>query len=79
MHRYQRESEEIVRQFLEHKITFAQCVASLDAALANLTPKLRAEQRECLRMLVARNHDAMTREISRRESLECVSSDCWAV
>jgi len=39
---YESEANEIVRRFLAHKLSFPQCIAGLDAALAGLIPRLTA-------------------------------------
>jgi hypothetical protein len=41
---YKRETQEVIKRFLGHRISFPACVAALDAAFADLVPRLTAEQ-----------------------------------
>jgi hypothetical protein len=42
---YKRETQRVIRMFLDHEITVAECRSALDAALGALLPMLRVEQR----------------------------------
>jgi hypothetical protein len=41
---YERETEEVIRRFLDRRTGFPECIAALDAALAGLIPILTGEQ-----------------------------------
>jgi len=63
---YKRETEELIRRFLDHKLSFPECIAALDAALADLTPRLAPEQLPALRALMLENNDMVMKEMERR-------------
>ncbi len=63
---YKSETREIIKRFLNHKLSFADCVTALDAALADLTPRLTDEQFAPLRILVLENNDMVMKEMERR-------------
>jgi CRP/FNR family cyclic AMP-dependent transcriptional regulator len=63
---YKRETQEVIKRFLNHKLNFPDCVAALDAALADLTPRLTGEQIASLRALVLENNDMVMKEMERR-------------
>lgn len=63
---FKRETREVIKCFLEHKISFPECIAALNAALADLTPRLTAEQITPLRALILENNDIVMKEMERR-------------
>jgi hypothetical protein len=63
---YERETQEIIRRFLEHRLSFADCIAALDAALAGLIPKLTGEQIPQLRIVMFANNEIVMKEMERR-------------
>jgi len=63
---YQRETREIVWSFLRHRITFARCIDLLDAALADVDPRLAGEDLIALRQLVLANNEMVMMEMERR-------------
>ncbi len=63
---YERETKEIIRRVLSHKITFPQCIAALDAALASLIPHLQPIQLDELRVLMLANNARVMEEMARR-------------
>ena len=63
---YKRETEELIRRFLDHRLSFPECIAALDAALADLTPTLTPEQLPALRALMLENNDMVMKEMERR-------------
>jgi hypothetical protein len=63
---YKRESEEIIRRFLERRIGFHECMAALDAALAGLIPKMTPEELESVKVQMAANHAIVKDEMERR-------------
>jgi hypothetical protein len=66
---YRRETEEILNLFLSQKITFSECVAALDAALADATRKATQRQMVSLQILIAANNEIVKKEIDRRENM----------
>jgi hypothetical protein len=44
MNAYKSETREVIQRFLDRKISFPDCIAALNAALADLTPRLTSEQ-----------------------------------
>ena len=63
---YKRETRELIKRFLNHKLSFPDCVAALDSALAELTPRLTDEQFAPLRILILENNDMVMKEMERR-------------
>ena len=46
---YKSETEEVLSRFLGRRLSFPACIAALDAALAGLLPRLRADELPALR------------------------------
>jgi hypothetical protein len=65
---YQRETQEVIRRFLAHRLSFPDCIAALDAALAGFTPRLTGEQLPELRAIMLANNEIVMREMERRET-----------
>jgi CRP/FNR family cyclic AMP-dependent transcriptional regulator len=63
---YKRETREVIRRFLAHRLSFPDCIAALDAALADLTSRLAPEQLPPLRALMLENNDMVMKEMERR-------------
>jgi hypothetical protein len=63
---YKSETREVLGRFLSHRLTFPACIAALDAALAGLLPRLRAEELPALRELVLANNEVVMKEMERR-------------
>jgi CRP/FNR family transcriptional regulator, cyclic AMP receptor protein len=63
---YRGETRELIKRFLNHKLSFPDCVAALDSALADLTPRLTSEQFAPLRILLLENNDMVMKEMERR-------------
>jgi CRP/FNR family transcriptional regulator, cyclic AMP receptor protein len=63
---YESETREIIQRFLAHRFSFPECIAALDAALADLTPRLKPEQLPALRDLMLENNDIVMKEMERR-------------
>ena len=63
---YKSETREVLGRFLSHRLTFPACIAALDAALAGLLPRLRAEELPALRQLVLANNEVVMKEMERR-------------
>jgi CRP/FNR family transcriptional regulator, cyclic AMP receptor protein len=63
---YKSETREVIRRFRAGRLSFHDCVAALDAALADLTPRLTGEQIAPLRALMMENNDMVMKEMERR-------------
>lgn len=63
---YKRETREVIRRFLGHRISFSACVAALDAAFADVMPRLTGEQFAPLRVLILENNNMVMKEMERR-------------
>jgi hypothetical protein len=63
---YERETQEVLKRFLERRLSFADCIAALDAALAGLIPTLTGEQIPRLRIVMLANNEIVMKEMERR-------------
>jgi hypothetical protein len=63
---YERETEEIIKRFLDRRLSFTACIAALDAALAGLIPTLEGEQIARLRIVMLANNQIVMKEMERR-------------
>jgi len=63
---YKKETREIIRRFLNHQLSFPECVAALDAAFVGLPKGLTDEQLAELRALMLANNDEVMKEMERR-------------
>ena len=63
---YKIETREIIRRFLADRLSFADCVATLDAALADLIPRLHKEDLAELRTVMLFNNATVMEEMERR-------------
>jgi CRP-like cAMP-binding protein len=63
---YKRETREVIKRFLNHRLGFPDCIAALDVALANLAPRLAGEQIAALRALILENNNMVMKEMERR-------------
>jgi hypothetical protein len=66
MEAYKHESEEFIQRFLERKISFSQCVTSLNAAFADILPRSNSRELDSLRVLLMAADDRLREEMSRR-------------
>ena len=63
---YKSETKEVLSRFLSRRLSFPDCVAALDAALAGLLPRLRPEELPALRELMLANNAVVMEEMERR-------------
>lgn len=63
---YRRECEEVVGRFLARRLSFPECISSLNDALADLVPRLKPEQLPVLREVMLGNNQIIMREMERR-------------
>jgi hypothetical protein len=64
---YRKQTQKILKRFLEREIAFPECVAALDHALAKLIPKMRAEDLLSIRAVVLANNETVMKEMEKRE------------
>jgi hypothetical protein len=63
---YKSETREVVRRFIARRISYQECIAGLDAALAALIPELPSDQMDALRTIMLANNDMVMKEMERR-------------
>jgi hypothetical protein len=63
---YKSETKEVLSRFLSRRLSFPDCIAALDAALAGLLPRLRPEELPALRELMLANNAIVMKEMERR-------------
>jgi hypothetical protein len=71
---HKRECREILNRFLANRISFPECVCQLDAALADLIPRMLPEEIAVLRPLMLDNNAVLMKEMERREAIHLESS-----
>ena len=63
---YKSETREVIKRFLRHRLSFHDCMAALEAALADLTCRATGKQITSLRPLIMENNDIVMKEMERR-------------
>ena len=63
---YKSETREVIMRFFDHKLSFPECIAALDAALADLVPRLQDGQLPTLRAVMLTNNEIVMKEMERR-------------
>jgi hypothetical protein len=63
---YKHETKIVVNRFLRDRISFPECIAALDAALAGLVPRLTPEQIAPIRAIMLANNETVMKELERR-------------
>jgi hypothetical protein len=63
---YERETQKIVKRFLANRLSFPDCIAALDAALASLIRHLKEGQLTRLRIVMLANNEIVMKEMERR-------------
>jgi len=66
MEKYVNQTREIIELFLARRLSFPDCIAALDAALADLIPALTATELPALRALLLANNETVMKEMERR-------------
>jgi hypothetical protein len=66
MELFKSETRRVVQRFLLRQLRFANCISSLDAALARLIPRLRPEDLDALRAAMLDNNETVMKEMERR-------------
>ena len=67
---YKTETSRVLSRFFRRQLSFPNCIAALDAALARLIPRLQAEDLDALRALMLANNEKVMKEMERRGSAE---------
>jgi len=67
---YQRETQEILKRFREGRISFRECIAALDAALAGLSPQPTEEELKSIKALLAAKIETVMHEMHVMERWE---------
>jgi hypothetical protein len=63
---YEHDTHEIINRFLAQGLSFPECIAALDAALADLIPRLQDGQLFRLRIVMLANNEIVMKEMERR-------------
>ena len=66
MEAYKSATADVMQRFLDRRLGFADCIAALDAALADLIPRLTSEQLVDLRSVMLANNETVMKEMERR-------------
>jgi hypothetical protein len=57
MEAYKKRTREVIERFLNHRLSFPDCIAALDAALADFMPRMTQEQLAPARSLMLSNNE----------------------
>ena len=63
---YKRKTQAVIKRFLAHKLSFADCIAALDAALADLIPRMHHKDLPTLRAVMLANNEIVMKEMEKR-------------
>ena len=66
MDSYRRETRRIIDRFLDHRLSFPECIAALDAALAEFMSRFNPDQLADVRALMLANNEIVMKEMERR-------------
>ena len=66
MEAYKSKADKAIKLFLDREISFPDCLSALDAALADLIPRLTDQQLVQLRALMLTNNEIVMKEMERR-------------
>ena len=64
---FKTETREVLSRFLRRRLSFPDCIAALDAALAGVLPRLHPSELPALREVLLANNDIVMEEMARRE------------
>lgn len=62
---YKSETREVIKRFLAHRVSFPDCIAALDAALAAFIPRMLPEDLVGLRAVMLANNEIVMNEMER--------------
>src|ERR1700676_2386527 len=63
---YRRETQLVIKRFLNRRLSFPDCVAALDAALADLIQRISGQKIAPLRALILSNNEIVMKEMEKR-------------
>ncbi len=63
---YKSETREVIRRFLGFRLSFPDCIAALDSALADLTTRMTGAQLATVRAVMMENNNIVMQEMARR-------------
>jgi hypothetical protein len=66
MEAYKSETRKVIKRFLAHRLSFPDCIAALDAALASFIPRMHREELPALRAVILANNERVMKEMERR-------------
>jgi len=66
MEAYKKETRKVIRRFLRYETGLTQCIAALDAALANFVPRITAKDLPELHAFMLANNETVMKEMERR-------------
>ena len=66
MEAYKRETEKVIKRFLNHRLSFAERISALDEVLDDLHPTPTADELDALRSLILANNETVMKEMERR-------------
>jgi hypothetical protein len=69
MEAYECKTAEIIKRFLAGRLNFPDCIAALDAALAEVIARLQDGQLPRLRIVMLANNEIVMKEMHRRGPL----------
>ena len=62
---YKRETQEVIKRFLGNRLSFPDCIAALDAALARFILRMTDEHLDALRAVMLANNEIVMKEMER--------------
>jgi hypothetical protein len=63
---YKKETRKVIKRFLRYETGLPQCIAALDAALADLIPRIAGKELPELRAFMLSNNETVMKEMERR-------------
>jgi hypothetical protein len=66
MEAFKSETRSVVNRFLLRQLSFPNCIAALDAALARFIPRLDPDELDALRSVMLANNEKVMQEMERR-------------
>jgi len=65
MEAYERETKAVIDRFLRHELSFPECIAAQDAALADFMPRMTGDQIARVRTVMLANNEIVMKEMER--------------
>jgi hypothetical protein len=67
---YKKETEAVVNRFLQHQLSFPDCIAALDSALFRVVSRMQPEDLGAIRTMMLTNNDTVMTEMEQRPIAE---------